>query len=161
MLILPPSQWGFRSAQADLELRTSPLFLSACLASAEAFSWEAWLRRVSQLLIPKAPRRAWRCEGEASGRRWLRDPLLMPSALGGARIFTLYCHSVFALFRCSRQYILYIDGTYCFVYVFEIKKVLKLENIYLEYNVRTLPVHALRSFHFSVHFTGSSVLVPT
>lgn len=54
------------------------------------------------LLISTAPRRAWRYgarpqEGGGS------EPLLIPPlALGGARIFTLYCHSVFALFRCVR-----------------------------------------------------------
>lgn len=36
-------------------------------------------------------------------------------------VVTLYCHSVFALFRPSSYYRLYIDSTYRFVYVFEIK----------------------------------------
>lgn len=66
--------------------------------------------------IPRASLDSLEMAGQAIGR-WAKWP---PSALG-SRVATLYCHSVFALFRPSSWYRLYIDGTYLFVCVFERK----------------------------------------
>lgn len=94
-----PWRWAFL-VQAGLELLTHVCVCSP--GSSSSLQSEAWLGRISQLLIRTAPGRGWRYEGKASGRRGLWSASDVALSLGEARIFTLYCHSVFALFRCPR-----------------------------------------------------------
>lgn len=97
-----------------VSLRQLEISTLKCLAWVGAACQEAQCGMVGP--IPRASLDSLEMAGQATGR-WVKWP---PSALG-SRVATLYCHSVFALFRPSSWYRLYIDGTYRFVYVFEIK----------------------------------------
>lgn len=94
--------------------QTAGISTLTCLAWVGAASQEAQCGMDGP--IPRASLDSLEMAGQAIGR-WAKWP---PSALG-SRVATLYCHSVFALFRPSSRYRLYIDGTYRFVCVFERK----------------------------------------
>lgn len=94
--------------------QTAGISTLTCLAWVGAAGQEAQCGMVGP--IPRASLDSLEMAGQAIGR-WAKWP---PSALG-SRVATLYCHSVFALFRPSSWYRLYIDGTYRFVCVFERK----------------------------------------